>query len=71
MGNPTTVRLFIVFALVALAGFFAAGATAGGTVAVLIGAVGMFAAGGAVAAVIDATPKAGHPRPPTRRQVRP
>jgi hypothetical protein len=68
---PTiAVRVFLVFALASLAGFFTAAASAGGTTPVLIGALGMFAAGGAFAAVIDATPKAGHPRPPVR-QVRP
>ena len=64
------IRLILVFALAALAGFFTAGATAGGTTAVLIGALGMFAAGAACAAVIDATPKPGRPRRPVR-QVRP
>ena len=68
--NTTATRIFLVFALAALAGFFTAATTAGGTAPVLIGAAGMFAAGGAFAAVIDATPKADHPRPPVR-QVRP
>jgi hypothetical protein len=63
------VRVFLVLALAALAGFFTTDATTGGILPVLLGALGMFAAGSAVAAVIDTTPKAGHPRPPVR-QVR-
>jgi hypothetical protein len=68
--DTTAVRILLVLALVALAAFFTAGATAGGALPVLIGALGMFAAGGAFAAVTGTTPRAGHTRPPVR-EVRP
>lgn len=66
--GTATVRVFLVLALAALAGFFTAGAIVGGAPAALVGALGMFAAGAAAAAVLDAT--ASRPRPPVR-QVRP
>lgn len=50
---PPAVRLFVVFAIVSLAGFFFAGWTAGGTVPVLVGVVGMFAAGASFIAALD------------------
>ena len=53
MPVTTAVRVFIAFALVSLAGFFAAGATAGATVPVLVGILGLFGAGAAFVAVID------------------
>jgi hypothetical protein len=57
MLSTTPVRLFVAFALIALAGFFAAGATAGGSaVPVLVGVLGMFAAGAALVAEVDAPP---------------
>jgi hypothetical protein len=65
MPSTTPVRLFIAFALLALAGFFAAGATAGAPAAVLIGFLGVFAAGAALVAEIDT--ESGGARPADRR----
>jgi hypothetical protein len=53
--NTIPVRIVLVFALFSLAGFFAAGATTGTVVAVLIGALGLIGAAASLAIVIDAT----------------
>ena len=65
----TAMRLVIVFMLTAIGAFFAAGATDGGTVPVLVGFLGLFAAGGALVAEIDAEPGAN--RTVSRRWRRP
>jgi len=49
---PTAVRLFILFAIISLAGFFAAGWTAGAAVPVMVGVAGMFAAAVSVIAAL-------------------
>jgi hypothetical protein len=54
----TAIRLFLVFALISVIAFFAAGATAGATSAVMVGTIGLFAAGVAFVAVIDADTEA-------------
>jgi hypothetical protein len=59
MNTTTAIRLFLVFALISLTGFFTAGATAGATVPVLIGALGLLAAAASLTAAIDiSTPRA-------------
>jgi hypothetical protein len=50
MPVTTAFRLVALFMLIAIAGFFGAGATDGGTVPVLVGFLGLFAAGGALVA---------------------
>ena len=52
----TAMRLVILFMLVAIVSFFAAGATDGATLPVAVGFLGLFAAGAALAAEIDAAP---------------
>ena len=58
MPVTTPIRLAVLFMLTAIGAFFAAGATDGGTVPVLVGFLGLFAAGGALVAEIDAEPGA-------------
>lgn len=69
MPVTTPIRLAVLFMLIAIAGFFAAGATDGGTVPVLIGFLSLFATGGALVAEIDAEP--GPTRPTGRHRHRP
>ena len=69
MPVTTPIRLTVLFMLIAIAGFFAAGATDGSTVPVAIGFLGLFAAGAALAAETDA--ESGTNRPASRRRHRP
>lgn len=69
MPMSTAMRLTVLFMLVAIAGFFAAGVTDGGTAPVLIGFLGLLAAGAALVAEIDAEP--GPNRTAGRRQQPP
>lgn len=64
--HTTATRIFIAFALVSLAGFFAAGATAGATAPVLIGTLALLAAGASLTTAINTTPD-----PRQARQTRP
>jgi hypothetical protein len=70
MPITTAIRLFIVFALMSVVGFVAAGWTAGGTLPVLIGVVGMFAAAAAFVAEIDRPPGTTGPTGRRRRTPR-
>ena len=67
--HTTAVRVFIAFALVSLVGFFVAGATAGDTLPVLIGSIGLFAAGASFITVIDAAPRAPRSAPTETRSA--
>jgi hypothetical protein len=67
--TSTAMRLVIVFMLIAIGAFFAAGATDGATLPVAVGFLGLFAAGGALVAEIDAEPGAN--RTASRRRRRP
>jgi hypothetical protein len=52
----TAMRLVILFMLISIGAFFAAGATDGATLPVAVGFLGLLAAGAALAAEIDAEP---------------
>jgi len=56
MPVTTAMRLVILFMLISIGAFFAAGATDGATLPVAVGFLGLFAAGGALVAEIEAEP---------------